>query len=404
MGFSVFTEFLMENLGLTRVQLSAAYCIGTVASGLTLPALGRLYDYWGGRKMAVSSALATGVVLFYLAATTRLSNTLTQILPVSWGLAISFSIICLGFYLIRASAQGVLTMSSRNLIGKWFDVRRGLVFAITGVALSFGFSSAPKLLDMLILKFSAEGAWAFLGALTLFVMAPLACAFFRDSPEDCEMVMDGSKLTHKGKENLDMVIHRDFPRSEAIRTYSFWMFVLSFAFFSLYSTAFTFHIMSLGAEFGFEKSLMINLFIPMAVVSIVTSLFCGIINSKTRLKWLLAGMNFGALLGAIGLLRLSEPGGISLYVVGNGICGGFFGSLSGIVWPRFFGRQWLGAISGVNMSALVIASGLGPLIFALSVQLTGSYKWALGASVIVPAILLLGSFFADNPQRKMKGS
>ena len=67
MGFSVFTDVLIEELGLSRVQLSFAYCLGTVASGLTLPALGRILDRWGERRMAVISVVATGLVLFYLA-------------------------------------------------------------------------------------------------------------------------------------------------------------------------------------------------------------------------------------------------------------------------------------------------------------------------------------------------
>ena len=37
MGFTVFTDVLMEELGLSRVELSLAYCLGTVTSGLTLP-------------------------------------------------------------------------------------------------------------------------------------------------------------------------------------------------------------------------------------------------------------------------------------------------------------------------------------------------------------------------------
>jgi len=40
MGFSVFTDVLISELELTRVQLSLAYCLGTVASGMTLPWLG----------------------------------------------------------------------------------------------------------------------------------------------------------------------------------------------------------------------------------------------------------------------------------------------------------------------------------------------------------------------------
>ena len=34
MGFSVFTDVLIEELGLTRVELSSAYCLGTVALSL----------------------------------------------------------------------------------------------------------------------------------------------------------------------------------------------------------------------------------------------------------------------------------------------------------------------------------------------------------------------------------
>ncbi|MBV63275.1 MAG: hypothetical protein CMP45_02050, partial [Rickettsiales bacterium] len=35
MGFSVFTDVLIKELGLSRVQLSTAYCLGTVISGLS---------------------------------------------------------------------------------------------------------------------------------------------------------------------------------------------------------------------------------------------------------------------------------------------------------------------------------------------------------------------------------
>ena len=83
MGFRVFTDLLMKELGLTRVELSLAYCLGTVASGLTLPRLGKLLDHWGERKMAVASVLVTGTVLFYLAQTGPLSRGLGGVLPAS---------------------------------------------------------------------------------------------------------------------------------------------------------------------------------------------------------------------------------------------------------------------------------------------------------------------------------
>lgn len=399
MGFSVFTEILMEELGLSRVALSAAYCIGTVGSGLTLPYMGTLYDRCGGRQLTVYSAIATALVLFYLSGLGKIEATLNGMLPNGPSSVTGFLLIGLGFYLIRLSAQGVLTMSSRNMIGKWFDRRRGLALAVSGVAVSFSFSAAPTFLDFLIESFGHEGAWAILGALTLVVMAPLAWVVFRDTPEQCGMVMDGEESGETEERNPDMVIYREYTRAEAVRTFTFWVYALSFSFFSCYSTAFTFHIVSIGDEFGFEKSDIIALFVPMAVVSVVVSLFCGWVNSRTRLKWLLLGMNLGAVTGALGLMTLDTPLGEAGYVIGNGVCGGAFMSLSGLVWPRFFGRKWLGSISGMNMSLVVIASGLGPLMFGLTKQLTESYFLILLLSVAVPASLALATFRANNPQR-----
>lgn len=400
MGFSVFTEILMGEFQLSRVALSSAYFVGTVASGLTLPFAGRLFDFWGARKMIVLSALATGLVLLFLSESADLAKGIASRLPESWRTAVAFIVIGLGFYLIRLAAQGILTMTSRNVVGKWFDLRRGLAMSLSGVFISFGFSIAPKVLDLLINRFEYDGAWKFLALLTIFVMAPLGWLIFRDNPEECGMKMDGPNVERPKKENPDMVIYREYTRNEAVRTFSFHAFNLSFAFFAMYSTAYTFHIESIGAEFGFEKATIINLFIPMAAISVVTNLFFGWINSHIRLKYMLLFMNQGALLGTIGLYQLGSSWGVPAYVIGTGITGGVFSSLSGVVWPRFFGRRWLGSIAGVAMSSMVIASGIGPWMFAFSQQITGSYSLILIICISLPALLCVGSFFADNPQRR----
>ena len=396
MGFSVFTDVLIEELGLSRVQLSFAYCLGTVATGLT--ALGRVLDRWGERRMAVVSVVATGLVLFYLANCAVISQALGQALPA--GVA-AFLVIGLGFYMIRAAAQGVLSMTCRNAIGKWFDHRRGLALAISGVLVSFSYSFAPRGLDWLIDRYGYDGAWVRMGVVTIAVMAPIAWLLFRDTPEEDGLKMDGGRVASKASTNPDMHIHREFTRSEAVRDYSFWVFNLTFSFYGLYATAFTFHILSLAEEYQFADERILSLFVPIAATSVVTNLIFGAINARLRLKWLLLVMNFGCLSATLGMLFLDKTGGVPAYVIGNGIANGGFVSLTGIVFPRFYGRLHLGAISGVNMSAMVIASGLGPLAFGLCHQLSGSYRGILIASVFVPTLLALFSLKADNPQRKL---
>ena len=401
MGFSVFTDVLIEELGLSRVQLSLAYCLGTVASGLTLPWLGRVLDRWGERRMAVASVLATGLVLFYLANCGVISQALGQALPAA---AAAFIVIGLGFYMIRAAAQGVLSMTCRNAIGKWFDHRRGLALAISGVLVSFSYSFAPRGLDWLNDHYGYDGAWLRMGVVTIVIMAPIAWLLFRDTPEEAGLEMDGGKVESAAAANPDMQIHREFTRGEALRDYSFWVFNLTFSFYGLYATAFTFHILSLASEYQFADERILSLFVPIAATSVLTNLVFGAINARLRLKWLLLVMNIGCLSATLGMLFLDKPGGVSAYVIGNGIASGGFVSLTGIVFPRFYGRLYLGAISGVNMSAMVIASGLGPLAFGLCQQFSGSYRGILVASVFVPTLLALLSLKADNPQRKLTGN
>ncbi|MBK27759.1 MAG: MFS transporter [Verrucomicrobiota bacterium] len=398
MGFSVFTDVLIKELGLTRVELSLAYCLGTVASGLTLPWLGRLLDRWGERRMAVASVIMTGLVLFYLSKCGIISQVLGQLMPT--GIA-AFVVISLGFYLIRAAAQGVLSMTCRNAIGKWFNYRRGLALAISGILVSFCYSFAPRGLDWLIKLYGYDGAWFVMGVSTIVIMAPLAWLLFRDAPEQDGLEMDGGKVVLKESSNPDMHIHREFTRREALRDYSFWVFNLTFSFYGLFATAFTFHILSLAAEYQFADERILSLFVPIAAMSVVTNLIFGAINARLRLKWLLLVMNLGCLSATLGMLCLDKPAGVPAYVIGNGIASGGFVSLTGIVFPRFYGRLHLGAISGVNMSAMVIASGLGPLAFGLCHHISGSYRWILIASVFVPTLLALMSLKADNPQRKL---
>ncbi|MCP4848660.1 MAG: MFS transporter [Verrucomicrobiaceae bacterium] len=400
MGFSVFTDILIHELGLSRVSLSTAYCVGTVASGFTLPFFGRLYDRIGARRMIFYSALVTGLVLFYLSQVRLLLDGL-DFLTGAPRTVLAFGLITLGFYMIRASAQGVLTMTGRNAIGKWFDYHRGTAFALSGLITSFAFSFAPRGLRGMIDHFGWSQSWLILGVLTMTWMAGIGWLLVRDNPEECGLLMDGGDGKRAGRAvHDDALTHRDFTRSEALRTWPFWVFNLSFGFISLYTTAVTFHILSIAKQAQRGEIEVIGYFVPMAFISVFTNLLMGWMSSRTRLKYLLAIMNAGALASVIGVIHLQTQQGVVAYIVGNGIAGGCFACLSGVVWPRFFGRRWLGAISGIGMSSMVIASGIGPLLFGASLSTSGSYAPVLWGCAVVPSLLFLATGWSDNPQRK----
>ena len=399
MGFSVFTEILMEELGLSRVSLSVSYCLGTVLSGLSLPLMGKWMDRWGERRMGLIAVIANFLILMYLSQVARIVQYLKPSFLNQGDFWVPFVMITLGFFLIRLSAQGVLSMACRNLMGRWFDQRRGLVFALSSLVVSLSFSLAPRWLDQLTAEFGYQGAWQTVAWCSLLIMAPVAWACFRDQPEESGLLMDGRPPGLVKPLIEDMVIHQEMNLNQTLKTYAFWAFNLSFAFYAMFATAFTFHLISLGESFGFEQAGMIRFFFPMAVISILTNLLFGWLNSRMRLKYLLGVMNLGSVVGVAGLCALDTQVGPLAYVLGNGVAGGGFVCLSGIVWPRFFGRAHLGSISGVNMSTMVIASGLGPLVYGMTQQWFGSYQPVLWLSLLLPMFLMFGSFWADNPQR-----
>ena len=369
--------------------------LGTIASSLILPFAGQLIDHYGTRVMVVLSALGLGLSLMILSQCDHIIQTMgiRSVFFVS-------TVIFLCFLLIRFFGQGCLTMTSRVSIGKWFNHRRGLATAISGVFVAFGFNASPMLLDRLVQTFSWRGTYILLALSVGGGMSLLGWIFYRDNPEQCGLVMDGvtdeswhQKMAARVGETL-----REFTRIEAMRTQAFWIFNLGLAAISLVFTALTFHITSLGEEMGLNRSQSFVVFLPMSLFGIVANLLGGWISDRLKLKWLLIAMMAAQAIGTTGLLSFGEPLGRILFIVGFGVTIGLFPVLVTVTWPRFYGRKHLGAISGLNMSIMVFASAIGPAAFSIGRNLTGSYQTVVLICWFLPILVILGGIRANNPQ------
>jgi cyanate permease len=71
-----------------------------------------------------------------------------------------------------------------------------------------------------------------------------------------------------------------------------------------------------------------------------------------------------------------------------GFSGGMITVIFFAIWRRAYGSANLGKIQGAAQMLTVLASAVGPLLFAKSVELTGSYMPILLA--LAPAVALLG--------------
>ena len=394
-GVSVFTDPVKDALGLSRNQFSNAYMIGTIISSMVIGKAGIWFDKYGARYVAFFAAITLAASLWLCSWSVHMSNFIKQMLSVdSW--MVPFVLMTLLFFLLRFSGQGVLTMASRNMIMIWFDKNRGKVNAISSVAISFGFSSSPLWINYLIEGYSWEGAWQFL-ALALLVFSFFVFQFYKNRPEDHGLLPDGFKEVVE----LDVeskIVGKQYTLKEAKSTRAFWMYGLMLAFNSFFITGLTFHVVSIFASEGYPKEDAISIFLPGSVVAVTISTVFNFLSDYLQLKLYLYLMIFGGIIASIGFLFLPTDFGIPLLIAGFGIMGGFFAVLNAIAWPRFYGRNNLGAITGKIMGLLILASALAPPIFSLCFSTFDSYKLLGYLGLAFLLFLALGSVKANNPQ------
>ena len=397
-GVSTFTDYLIDSIGISRDQISTAYMFGTIGSSFILTYAGTLYDKYGARWVGMAAALTLGFVLVLFSQSDRIIKAIVpQSSPGYVAVAVATCIVF--FFMLRFSGQGVITMVSRNMLMKWFIARRGLVNGISSVFVSLGFSIAPLSFDLLIEGTSWRWAWLLMAmgigvGFFLFVFI-----FFRDNPEDCDQIPDGEKHVHK---EHDVIIKpfKQFTLKEARSGLTFWLFVLPSAIYAMFITGYVFHLVSVFGEAGIDKEQALSVFIPISMISVVLAFIGGWISDRIKLQYLLYLMLAGMVVALIALANINTGFYYYAFIIGSGIPSGMYNVLLSVTWPRFYGRDHLGKITGFVMAIIVFFSALGPIVFSLSHSHLGSYSYAIYALLVVILLIAALSFKAHNPQDK----
>lgn len=394
-GVSVFTDPLKDALGLTRNQFSNAYMIGTLLSSFFVSKSGVLFDKFGARYVAFFATLILGISLLLASISVQISEAIKLVLNFnSW--IVPFIIMTVLFFFMRFSGQGVLTMASRNMIMMWFNKNRGKVNSISSIAVSLGFSSSPIVLNRLIEDNGWEVSWQLL-AMCLFIFSFFIIQFYRNKPEDFNMQPDGEKQT-----DVKVAIEEETNLSltEAKKTRAFWMFGMVLAFNSFFATGFTFHIVSIFSSQDYSRTQAIAIFLPISIIAIIVSTVCNILSDYIQHKIYLYIMLVSGVISSLGLIFLASPIGVYLLIGGLGILSGLFGVINAVTWPRYYGRKYLGSITGKVMSFLVIASAIAPSLFSYCYTKLGSYEYIGYLNLLFLGILLVASIKVKKPQKE----
>ena len=398
-GISVFTDPLIKALKISRDELSLAYMLGTIGSSFLLPWAGRMYDIHGVRPVAFVASVGLGVILLVLS---HIETLIFDLLNIQSSWPVIF-IMFISFMILRFFGQGVLTMSSRNMMMQWFERRRGMATGFTNVFVSLTFASSPVFLYFLIERYSWDGAWLTMAAIIGMIFPLLVLIFFRNKPEDSGLLPDGAIIGEEQKKVNRFPVYRQFTIQETRKSLTFWILAMMLAMQGLYVTGFTFHVISIFDEAGLSEAAAVTVFQPMAVLAVVLTLVASNVSDYITLKYLFILKGLGACTAILGLIYLGEwPIAYYLIIAGNGIMMGLFSVLATVTWPRYFGRLHLGAINGQATMLIVFGSALGPVLFSTSLSMSGSYTEAGWICFFIYLLLTMAVLKADNPQRKLE--
>jgi MFS family permease len=183
-----------------------------------------------------------------------------------------------------------------------------------------------------------------------------------------------------------------------MRTPAFWIIALSLATFSMLVTGLFFHQVSIFRSAGLAPQMAAWVF-PISAVSMVLAMpvFGRLLDRlPTRPMFACAMLTMTAAM--LALVLVDDAAAAALYGIVFGINNAAVHTHMTYVWPRFFGRRYLGGIQGTAQTIAVVGASIGPLPLGVAFDLYGAYTGALLTLAGLPVLCSIAIVLMPEPQ------
>lgn len=385
-NFSLYVDPIAADLAVGTTAVASAYGLATLVAAFALPAVGRMVDRYGARRVLAAVSLALGAACIAFSQVTDLV-TLT-----------------LGFGLLRFLAQGSLMLICANLVAQWFSRRRGLATSL----MMLGFCASLALYPPLGAQMMSDGgddpgawrdAWVWLGVLSWALLLPVALLIVRGRPEEVGLLPDGDRslaadaAAGSGPSQPD----DGATLGQALRSPAFYIIASGLFSMSMLSTALHFFQVSVFTSQGLDPETAALVFTVVAVAMAVAMPLVGrtvdLLDPRLALMAAL-GLQSASLAAAAFVDSLPTA---LVYAVLFGLTNASSMVIGAYVWPRYFGRRHIGSIMGTAQTAGVVGASLGPLPLGAGFDLFGSYSETLLLLALLPAVAGAAAVFLRRP-------
>lgn len=371
-GVSVFIDHFVDDLGLSRPEVSGAYLVGTLTASLFLPAIGRFIDRRGVRIAQIIIGVLFAAALVNMSTVSGLIS------------------LAIGFTFIRLLGQGSLSLNSTVTVSLRFSHKRGTALGLFSTLSGGLMALTPLILAGAIAAVGWRDAWLLAAAVIATTVVPIAWFGLASMPRSSSNIKIEPTAYEPTTSPVSAAQH-SYDRSSALRTRGFWILAAVSGSAGMLSTALNFHQIDLLGEAGLTKDAAAAMFLPQVLGSTFAGFGFGYMADRLGSRYLPAvGM---AMLATAHVLAANASPGLAVisYAIVLGAAGGATRTVTATLLPEWFGTAHLGSIHGTLTLLTVGASALGPVTLALAEGRLGSYPPAILGLATIPIAALLFS-------------
>jgi MFS family permease len=381
-SISVFIKVYVDELNISRTDISLAYSIATIISGSMLVFMGKAVDKYGVKKMLIIVTLMLGVATFYNSFVT------------------SIYMIFFGFILLRYFGQGSMTLIPSTLVPQWFERKRAFAISLATIGGLIAMLIVPSLNLWLISLIGWENTWRIWSLILIVGFVPIIILFTSNKPEDIGMTIENDSPS--SKEDIDKALNEidknSFSLNEAVKVKEFWFVGVISMIPAMFSTGLAFHFFTIMELRSIDEKAAAMVLGIMALPAFIMPFISKIVIEKYPVKYILSTTLFMTIISMVFLIfGITNFATAIFFILFYGLAVAIQSLTTNVIWPDYFGRKHLGSIRGAATVFMVLGSALGPLPFGLSYDLTGGYGVAITGMIIFTFSALVMSLFISKP-------
>jgi len=368
--FSLFITELQNEFGWSRSEISLSLTIFIFSLVASLPVLGHIIDYFGPRKVAITSIALYACALISL-----------------YFLTASLFHFYTVFVLISVLGVGAQSLTFIKVLSAWFNRRRGLVIGIGMAGYGLGYIFIPIVTKFFIDNFGWREAYAALGVMAL--LGPLPAVFFliKNTPMDMGLSVDGDEKPEDGTD----ILLQGKTFLQAVATREFWVLAATFVMVSFALNGVQSQIVPLLVDDGMASATAAIMLSAIGVGSFPGRVIAGYLMDRVFAPYVI--IVFYAL--SIGGILILINGGptylIFVCAVAVGLSLGAENDALGYLTGRYFGLKHFGRIYSILLCAYLVGAATGPYFMARAYDTMKTYDSVLlvGLGAVGVSCLLL---------------